>query len=569
MRCRTAFSFTNRKHHCRNCGNVFDAQCSSKTLPLPHLGIIQPVRVDDGCYHKLTDKSRTLSSPSTDRPSFSRPYSAPRSRVTMQPRDARVDDSFDEDLKKALEMSLEEVKGHSGAGYVPQSKLKAQQKPPPTANGDMKASSKADLEEDEDLKAAIAASLQDMEEQKRRHAKALKEQALKASPSDHPKAVLPKPEYELTPVEAENINLFSTLVDRLQHQPPGTILREPQIQELYESIGTLRPKLARTYGETMSKHDTLLDLHAKLATVVRYYDRMLEERLSHTYGQHNLGAGYGAQHQRPASNMYPSLPSGAPTRLPNGNAGAESFYTGQPPTAEAYGQAPAPYDHYAQPMSPPQQYASAPNPLSYGPMANAVPQGYPQHQQQTHPQRAPSIQGYASTPSQHSEASYFQESPNKAAQAQVSPLNAQPPNQGYYGANQAVTSPANDAAQYYSNETPKQSDMYPQVQQQEQAQGASHPPPDQYPQNPMQQQPHQLPAQPPPQQVQAPPQQFYQSPASQQPNYWSAQPPSAYPNPQPAPAAAYSQSSFPAVPSHQPQPQAQPKPLAEESLIEL
>lgn len=163
----------------------------------------------------------------------------------MQPRNARVDDGFDEDLKKALAMSLEEVK-NSSRGYAE-----------PTTNGTKptKSSSKQEEEEDADLKAAIAASLADMEEQKKKHAAALKEQT--SSPSAGLSSgpfVLPKNDYELTPVEAENINLFATLVDRLQTQPPGTILREPQIQELYDSIGTLRPKLARTYGETMSKH---------------------------------------------------------------------------------------------------------------------------------------------------------------------------------------------------------------------------------------------------------------------------------------------------------------------------
>jgi growth factor-regulated tyrosine kinase substrate len=174
----------------------------------------------------------------------------------MQPRNARVDDGFDEDLKKALAMSLEEVKNHS-RGYVSSTAngTTASQPSQPKANGH--APPKAAEEEDDDLKAAIAASLADMEEQKKKHAAALKDQASNVATSSSTPFALPKNDYELTPLEAENINLFATLVDRLQTQPPGTILREPQIQELYDSIGALRPKLARTYGETMSKHGKL------------------------------------------------------------------------------------------------------------------------------------------------------------------------------------------------------------------------------------------------------------------------------------------------------------------------
>lgn len=287
MRCRTAFSFTNRKHHCRNCGNCFDQQCSTKSLPLPHLGIMQAVRVDDGCYTKLTDKAaRGGDVPPGDGGGSGFSQHHPKPLAPMQPRDARVEDSFDEDLKRALAMSLEEVQSHSrtftsqpasshAASKVTNGKPATPYAPVPkattttttaTATAAPTSASKPSAadsaeEDDEDLKAAIAASLADMEEQKKKHAAAFKQQTQSGSsaPSSAPFA-LPKNDYELTPVEAENINLFSTLVDRLQTQPPGTILREPQIQELYDSIGTLRPKLARTYGETMSKHGRSLPL---------------------------------------------------------------------------------------------------------------------------------------------------------------------------------------------------------------------------------------------------------------------------------------------------------------------
>lgn len=250
MRCRTAFTFTNRKHHCRNCGSTFCGTCSSKSIPLPRLGIVQAVRVCDGCYAKIKNPGKLQPNPARSDPFKSSKSSKP------QPRNARVEDDDDEDLKMALKMSLEEVQGarHAPAQSNHRPAVPTSSRPEPKVSfAPAPKKQPVEEEEDEELKAAIAASLRDMEEQK---AKSAWSNPAKASAAANTAIMRPevRPDHELTPTEAENINLFATLVDRLQTAPPGTILREPQIQELYESIGSLRPKLARTFGETMSKY---------------------------------------------------------------------------------------------------------------------------------------------------------------------------------------------------------------------------------------------------------------------------------------------------------------------------
>lgn len=51
LTCQSTFSITNRKHHCRNCGQIFCAECSTKQTTLPNYK--KPQRVCDGCFAEL------------------------------------------------------------------------------------------------------------------------------------------------------------------------------------------------------------------------------------------------------------------------------------------------------------------------------------------------------------------------------------------------------------------------------------------------------------------------------------------------------------------------------------
>ncbi|OLL26650.1 Vacuolar protein sorting-associated protein 27 [Neolecta irregularis DAH-3] len=180
---------------------------------------------------------------------------------------AREDAEDDEDLKTALRLSLEDS-----------TKIDLISKPAPARSSSYqpKTTSKP---KDDDLEAAIQASLRDVEEAKKKVVVEPPTQSpLYKSHSSTKTVVL----YDLSPVETESITLFSTLIERLKSAPIGTVTKEPQIQELHDSIGALRPKLARALAETMNKHETLLRMHSQIGKAVHIYDQLLESRFSMT-----------------------------------------------------------------------------------------------------------------------------------------------------------------------------------------------------------------------------------------------------------------------------------------------
>lgn len=329
--------------------------------------------------------------------------------------------------------------------------------------------------------------------------------------------------------------------------------------------------------------DTLLDLHAKLSTVVRYYDRMLEERLSKAYNQHSLG-GYNMSAPHQSSMAYPSLGATAP-----GSVGlAESFYTGEAPQI-GYGQTPQPaYAAYDRRGS----YAAAPPAASpYAPQPDQM------------PHRSDSWRGSVAAAPGQAPLAYAQQPP------QQQPLQPQPT--GYPGSEPTasqpsapqetgVTSPSADpnAAFYFNNgpsapsQVPSQPQPQPQPEpQQSPASAPSEPANSSFPamRQPSVYQPSQpqqtpvaapsqpvLPTAPSVQQQQQPSAPYWSHPAAQhqqvptqyttglpQPQHQYQTPPQAWPQ-VPNNYNAFQQESFPSAPHHAIQ-----QPVVEESLIDL
>ncbi|XP_030751579.1 hepatocyte growth factor-regulated tyrosine kinase substrate isoform X2 [Sitophilus oryzae] len=109
-RCRVQFSMIQRKHHCRACGQVFCASCTSKTTTLPKYGIEKEVRVCDTCFDTANKPSTGAKTPKTE---TELPAEYLKSSLAQQsqepPRKSEDELREEEELQLALALSQSEA----------------------------------------------------------------------------------------------------------------------------------------------------------------------------------------------------------------------------------------------------------------------------------------------------------------------------------------------------------------------------------------------------------------------------------------------------------------------------
>lgn len=454
MRCRTPFTTFNRKHHCRNCGQVFCQECSSKTMSLPWFGVGQDVRVCDGCFTKKAPPSTSQSGTKHLGRSKSSIVPSGRGGLGSHQRSSTLDSAKggashhkreEDDLALAIKLSLESSAngGPSRPGYVPYQPSVKEGRPTKQSDGRMMEGTDAD--DDPDLAAAIAASLRDYAPPAP-SAPLDERQAtpkLSGAQNIHPpanssqvenKLPLP-PSLDLPAADVDAILTFSqdaSAQERFARQNgrwQSNPAAQRHTQELYEQATTARPRLARTLDEATRRHGVLTSMHDKLSEAVRLYDSLLDSQISRP-------AVYGAQPTESDQAYAMQYSNAHHSQQPQQYLSAFSdnserkFYHGAAPLASnAYPSLPSQFDrtNYMQQPSP-TQIRSDSNPAlgAYGPSS-------PPHSMQSNPQPYMNMNQVYRTNEPSSGTSYFPGYQHLSTSPQQQ-LSSAPQNEALYGA---------------------------------------------------------------------------------------------------------------------------------------
>ncbi|EGU11578.1 Vacuolar sorting-associated protein Vps27 [Rhodotorula toruloides ATCC 204091] len=386
-RCRTEFSTFNRKHHCRNCGQVFDQQCSSSVAPLPHYGILEPVRVCDGCAKKIREGKggsvQRSASYSAGQGEGKRPAQVERSKTVGAKGGLSRKEQEDEELRKAIEASLKEVEPDQLPRADPGPPAKSGYNPSYASQiSDSKGSSaKKDEEDDPDLAAAIAASLRDLQPPATAPTFARSESEMTVPTStaysslflsstayDSPSASRPKPmslpSYDLSATESALLSDFTSLFASPSYPP----YLGPKERRMYEEAHAAQGRLDRAMEDARRRREILSEMESKLGEAARLYGAGLTERASYRPPLTNRLSSYSAtsqaysqpQHHQP----YHAPPAAAQSLDARYQYAPPPALTGQPLPAYAVPVAPVPpLAQHAEIASPPpaQAYSQPPH----------------------------------------------------------------------------------------------------------------------------------------------------------------------------------------------------------------
>ncbi|KAG0289101.1 Vacuolar protein-sorting-associated protein 27 [Linnemannia gamsii] len=435
-RCRSTFTLTNRKHHCRACGSTFCGQCSSKTMTLPNMGVTQEVRVCDGCWmkKKLGPKSvvaleshglgggleyiPSSKTGHTTNHTTTHSSSKPPGTTNSNSAASRTAADDDADLLKAIELSLKESQSQAGYSAPKRSNTEPVKKAPvPTEE-----------EEDADLLAAIEASLRETNIRSSSSTSAAPRSSQRQSSyssytySKKPVAAAAVSQHELTETEKSNIEMFSVLVDKIQMMQ-GDVAGNREVQALYEQISKLQMKVALSLEEAARKQQEFVGFNDKIDHAVRIYDHLLQERLNSSYQRRMNATNYAQPGMYNNTSMTPQTPQ----------------------TSHIYPQMSNPDSRYS-------QYVPTSGPYSGTPSAQQTPQipfqQAPYQQQQPQPQ-------------QPQQQTFYPYQPNQPAQssgaAPDQPYSTAPAQQNQYGVQQQPQQPIQQQPQ-----------TQPQQQQQQQ-----------------------------------------------------------------------------------------------------
>lgn len=239
----------------------------------------------DSCFVKLTKNRGASAGPGSQ--GYGRGDDV-RRRTFSAPRHRSGRDLADEELQRAIQLSLEEV-GAANAngrqhrpGYAPSYPDQWQTSEPPLVDRAKRpqsssASAVDDDENDSELRAAIEASLREQNaprpsapvtvETPRSDAQNFQFTRSQSYPTTSTSSIPHLPNYDLAPLESDVILTFSQTIQEVEARGGRDLSRYPAVNELYDKASGLRPKLALSLDDADRKESEFYTTYLSLKEV--------------------------------------------------------------------------------------------------------------------------------------------------------------------------------------------------------------------------------------------------------------------------------------------------------------